>query len=278
MGEIDMAITTKKTPWEKEWIDLQKKEARFTHRRKEGPTSVLMQKLDKVVPKKLSGTLNAAFYKAFAVVFEKGTGIIEKTYNKEKKETDFKVNTYASEISDSRRAAKTFTKQAKSAKGLNLLISSVEGVGMGIAGSAIPDIPVFIAMVLKSVYEIALSYGYEYRSDEEKIFILRIIEAAMCDEDEFMQKDAALNSDIHGIVLNGDFIGEGDWNISKEDQMKRAAAALSAEMIYTKFVQGFFLVGMVGGIFDPIYVNRISDYAVLKYRRRFLEGKLNHEK
>ena len=175
MGEIDMAITTKKTPWEKEWIDLQKKEARFTHRRKEGPTSVLMQKLDKVVPKKLSGTLNAAFYKAFAVVFEKGTGIIEKTYNKEKKETDFKVNTYASEISDSRRAAKTFTKQAKSAKGLNLLISSVEGVGMGIAGSAIPDIPVFIAMVLKSVYEIALSYGYEYRSDEEKIFILKII-------------------------------------------------------------------------------------------------------
>ena len=100
----------------------------------------------------------------------------------------------------------------------------------------------------------------------------------MCDEDEFMQKDAALNSDIHGIVLNGDFIGEGDWNISKEEQMKRAAAALSAEMIYTKFVQGFFLVGMVGGIFDPIYVNRISDYAVLKYRRRFLEGKLNHEK
>lgn len=75
-------------------------------------------------------------------------------------------------------------------------------------------------MVLKSVYEIALSYGYEYRSDEEKIFILKIIEAAMCDEDEFMQKDAALNSDIHGIVLNGDFIGEGDWNISKEDQME----------------------------------------------------------
>ena len=51
-----MAITTKKTPWEKEWIDLQKKEAKFTHKRKEGPTSVLMQKLDKVVPKKLRGT------------------------------------------------------------------------------------------------------------------------------------------------------------------------------------------------------------------------------
>lgn len=273
-----MANGTKKTQWEKEWKDLLRKEAKFTQKRKEGPTSVLMQKLDRVVPKKLSGTLNAAFYKAFSIVFEKGTGIIEKTYNKEKKETDFKVNTYASEISDSRRAAKVFTKQAKSAKGLNLLISSVEGIGMGIAGSAIPDIPVFIAMVLKSVYEIALSYGYEYRSDEEKIFILKIIETAMCDEEEFIHRDAALNEDIHNIVLNGDRIGEGDWSISKEEQMKTAAAALSEEMIYTKFVQGFFLVGMVGGVFDPIYVNRISDYAVLKYRRRFLEGKLSEGK
>ncbi len=272
-----MAITTKKSPWEKEWADLEKKEAKFTQKRKEGPTSVLMKKLDKVVPKKLSETLNTAFYKAFALVFEKGTGIIEKTYNKEKKETEFKVNTYATEISDSRKAAKVFTKQAKSAKGLNLLISSVEGIGMGLVGSAIPDIPVFIAMVLKSVYEIALSYGYEYRSDEEKIFILKIIEIAMCDEEEFVSRNEAFNCDIRNIVGSGDFIDEGDWNVTKEEQMKQAAAALSEEMIYTKFVQGFFLVGMVGGVFDPIYVNRISDYAVLKYRRRFLEGKLKNE-
>ena len=272
-----MAIMTKKSPWEKEWADLEKKEAKFTQKRKEGPTSVLMQKLDKLAPKKLSETLNAAFCKAFELVFEKGTGIIEKTYNKEKKETSFKVNTYAAKISDSRKAVKAFTKQAKSAKGLNLLISGVEGVGMGLVGSAIPDIPVFIAMVLKSVYEIALSYGYEYHSDEEKIFILKIIEVAMCDEEEFVSRNEAFNCDIQNIVQSGDFIGEGDWNIAKEEQMKLAATSLSEEMLYTKFVQGFFLIGMAGGIFDPIYVNRISDYAVLKYRRRFLEGKLKNE-
>ena len=184
------------------------------------------------------------------------------------------MNTYASELTENRKTAKEFTRQAKSAKGVNLLISSVEGIGMGLVGSAIPDIPVFIAMVLKSVYEIALSYGYEYRTDAEKIFILKIIETAMCDEEEFLFRDAALNEDIHNIVLAGDSIGDGDWTISKEEQMKAAAAALSEEMIYTKFVQGFFVVGLVGGIFDPVYVNRISDYAVLKYRRRFLEGKL----
>lgn len=272
---MDMAIFERKSAWEKEWQDLLKKEAKFTAKRKEGPTSVLMKKLDRLVPEKLSGTLNVAFFKAFELIFEKGTGIIEKTYNKEKRETDFKVNTYASELSDKRSAAKAFTKQARSTKGVNLLISGVEGIGMGLVGSGIPDIPVFIAMVLKSVYEIALSYGYRYDSDAERIFILKLIENAMCDDEEFVKRDRALNDEIHNIALNGDNIGEEFWTIGKDEQMRTSAAALSEEMIYTKFVQGFFVVGLVGGIFDPVYVNRISDYAVLKYRRRFLEGKLS---
>lgn len=272
-GGTDMAIFERKSVWEKEWQDLLKKEGRFTAKRKEGPTSVLMKKLDRLVPEKLSGTLNAAFFKAFELIFEKGTGIIEKTYNKEKRETDFKVNSYASEISDKRSAAKAFTKQARSTKGVNLLISGVEGIGMGLVGSGIPDIPVFIAMVLKSVYEIALSYGYRYDSDAERIFILKLIEVAMCDDEEFIKRDRALNEYIHSIALNGDTIGEEFWTIGKDEQMRTSAGALSEEMIYTKFVQGFFVVGLVGGIFDPVYVNRISDYAVLKYRRRFLEGK-----
>jgi hypothetical protein len=41
-------------------------------------------------------------------------------------------------------------------------------------------------------------------------------------------------------------------------------------MIYTKFIQGFTILGVFGGIFDPVYVNRITNYAMLKYRRRFL--------
>ena len=34
------------------------------------------------------------------------------------------------------------------------------------------------------------------------------------------------------------------------------------------------IIGIAGGVFDPIYVNRISNYAVLKYRRRFLGSRL----
>ena len=77
-----MAFFHKKSPWEIEWADLMKREAKFEAKRKEGPTSVLVQKLDRFVPDKLTGTLNAAFLKAFEIIFEKGTGVIEKTYRR----------------------------------------------------------------------------------------------------------------------------------------------------------------------------------------------------
>lgn len=266
-----MGFGKRKSPWEKEWEDLQKKEKKFTEKRLSGPTCVIISKLDRFVPEKLSGTLNAAFYKGFEVIFDKGTGIIEKTYNKKKKEKNFQVNTYAAELSADKQSVRSFTKQARSAKKLNLLVSSVEGIGLGLVGAGIPDIPLFIAMVLKSVYEIALSYGYSYETEEEKVFILHLIQVAMMDGEEFVEADRRFNELIDQIVEDGDSM-EG-YRVNKTEQMKQTSAALSTQMIYTKFLQGQFVVGIAGGIFDPIYVSRISDYAVLKYRRRFLRSK-----
>lgn len=267
-----MSAFSKKTAWDKEWNNLIKKEAKFIASRKEGPTSALIGKLDKVVPDKLSNTLDAAFSKGFALIFEKGTGVIEKTYNKEKKQTDFMVNTYATELKADKQSVRSFTKQAKSAKSTNLLVSSLEGIGLGLVGAGIPDIPLFVAMVLKSVYEISLSYGYNYESDAEKVFILKVIETAMYDEDEFVKKNDELNELIDIVVADGDNLD--NFNVNKEVQIDLTAKALSKEMLYTKFLQGQFLIGIAGGIFDPIYVNRISNYAVLKYKRRFLKSKI----
>lgn len=263
-----MALFNKKSPWEREWDDLLKKESKFAEKRQAGPTSVLINKLDRFVPEKLSGTLNAAFFKGFEMIFEKGTGVIEKTYNKQQKEKDFQINTYAAELGADRKSVRKFTKQAKSAKATNLLVSTVEGVGLGLVGAGIPDIPLFIAMLLKSVYEIALSYGYRYDTEGEKVFILRMIQVAMLDDEAFLEANMEFNDLIDQIVADGDSL-EG-YRVDKTAQMRATSEALSAEMMYTKFLQGTMIIGMAGGIFDPIYINRISDYAVLKYRRRFL--------
>ena len=128
-------------------------------------------------------------------------------------------------------------------------------------------------MVLKSVYEIALSYGYDYQTDEEKVFILEVIEVSMYDEEEFVEANDELNELIDQIVADGDTLD--GYEVDKEAQIKMTARALSREMLYTKFLQGQLIIGIAGGIFDPVYVNRISTYAVLKYRRRFLRNKVS---
>ena len=269
-------MARKKTPFKKEWFVLLKDEEKYKGRRKDGPTSLLLMKLDRIIPKKLSGALNKAFSKAFDLIFEKGTWLIERTYNKKGKEVQFKVSTYENDLANNRKTAKKFRRTAQKDKIINILISLLEGIVMGIFGLAMPDIPIFVGMVLKSVYEVALNYGYDYHDDNEKIFILKIIEVSMMDDLDFEENDKELNSAIDYLAINGDKIESFD--ITKKGQIEATSHALAKEMLYTKFLQQIMVIGLFGGLFDPAYVNRISTYAELKYRRRFLGKKTNEEK
>lgn len=80
-----MSLFNKKSPWDKDWRDLEKREEKFIARRMEGPTFALINKLDRFIPKKLSGTLDAAFAKGFALIFEKGTGTSKKHITRKRK-------------------------------------------------------------------------------------------------------------------------------------------------------------------------------------------------
>lgn len=169
----------KKSPLDQEWEKLKKKELKFLQAREQKKDSVLNQMLAEKVPVKLQGTLDKAFAKAFGLIFEKGTGVIEKTYKKENLQKDFKINEYANEIRQSKKSLMTFGKRAEGSGRVNLMVSGAAGVGMGLLGIGIPDIPLFTAIVLKSIYEIALNYGYEYESEGERRFILMLIQGAV---------------------------------------------------------------------------------------------------
>ena len=71
---------------ERELSRLYKQERSFLEKRMEKKDSALNRLLAEKVPEKLQGTLDAAFAKAFALVFEKGTAVIEKSVNREEKE------------------------------------------------------------------------------------------------------------------------------------------------------------------------------------------------
>lgn len=257
----------RKTPWEKEWELLQKREIKFLEKRETKKDSILNQKLEEVVPEKLQETLNSAFAKAFALVFEKGTGVIEKTYNREKLEKDYQINRYMEEVRKNRKSLKTFSKKAGQSGQKNLLVSGVSGIGLGVLGIGIPDIPLFLGMVLKSIYEVALNYGYRYDTEEERYFILLLIEGAVSYGDDMQRLNWEADAYMEQGFLPADY--------SQNRQIERASAFLSKELLYMKFLQGIPLVGAVGGIYDAVYMKRILEYAGLKYKKRFLMDKKN---
>lgn len=264
-----MALLKMRTPVEREWEKLLKQEEKYAISRFEKKESKLDQFLEEKVPPKLQETLDGAFAKAFEVIFEKGTGVIEKTYNKENLETQYDINRFSDDVSGTRKTLKSFSKNAKKSGRFNMAFSSASGIGLGFLGIGLPDIVLFTGTLLKSVYEIALNYGYNYELESEKKFILDIITGATKYGEEFKMMNHLVNLDIEeGVVDNDELIS---------DKIKLAAKGLSGELLYMKFLQGIPVVGAVGGIYNGVYIKNITKYAELKYRRRFYYEKLTRE-
>ena len=254
----------KRPPWQKEWHKLLKREIELTEKKNLKKESRLSTLLAQKAPPTLQEKLDKAFAKAFTLVFEKGTGFIEKTYSRQKLQDNFEINSYTHKVKQNRKSLKAFSKNANKSGTGNLLFSGVSGVGLGVLGIGIPDIVLSVAVMLKAVYQISLSYGYDYRSEKEKLFILSVIRASLSGE-EFSRH----NYDVDSYIVNGCT----DTPLSLEESIQQTAAILSRELLYMKFLQGIPLVGAVGGAYDFIYTKQVLDYAKIKYHKRFLLDK-----
>lgn len=251
----------KQSPLQKEWLKLEKQEQTYLQKRMEKTDSKINQFLAKKVPENLQNTLDTAFSKAFYLVFEKGTGIIEKTYKKEELQKTYQINEYAAQLRGNRKSLKVFSQKASGSGNVNLLLSGVSGIGLGVLGIGIPDIVLFTGLMLKSIYEIALHYGFDYQTEEEKHFILLLIQGALSYGTD-LQK---INEELNIYIQNGSY----HQALHLDENINNSAACLSKELLYMKFLQGIPLVGAAGGAYDAIYMKQIIKYAEMKYRRRF---------
>lgn len=83
----------KRVAIEKEYIALLKKEEQFNQKALKAQSPHWKAELEKKVPEKVYHSLEVAFTKAFSVVFTKGVGVIEKTYNRENLEATYSFRT-----------------------------------------------------------------------------------------------------------------------------------------------------------------------------------------
>lgn len=223
--------------------------------------------MNEKIPEKLKVTLDKAFYNGFKLVLSKGVKYIEKLYDKEQIKLEHDIKNYAVEKSTTKKNIKKIDAVSKKSIFLNTAISTVEGGGLGLLGIGLPDIPLFITMILKTIYEISLSYGFNYETQEEQIYILNLICGALTkgnDKLEYNEKLENLAEDI----ANGKEI-----TLNLEEEISNTSKILSKAMLTSKFIQGLPLVGVIGGISNFKVISNISDFSKLKYKKRYLSMK-----
>lgn len=234
----------------------------------QGKVLPFMDKLQGKIPPKLISTLDTAFYKSFQLVFEKGNTYIEKTYNKDKYQLEFDLNNYAVDKYTSKKYIHKLDTKSNQSKTLNISLTAVEGTVLGLFGIGLPDIPLFIAVIIRTIDEIALSYGYDYSTDGEKAYMMLIICAAMTKGE--VQKDFDFKVDELGRNLET----KVEFTVNVVDEMKKTARILSESLLTAKFIQGLPVVGVIGGVVNTYIVAKIGKYAGLKYKKRYLSEKI----
>lgn len=243
---------------------LNKKENKFIKSKVE-PIS---DKIEEKIPQKLKDTLENAFYNGFKLVLEKGSKYIEKLYDKDKIQLEHDVNNYSLDKKVTRKSINLMDSQGKKSKLINSTISTIEGAGLGALGIGLPDIPLFIAMILKTIYEITLSYGFDYESEAEKIYILNLINVALTNGEEKIICNEELNEIEHKI--------DSDMKISKDLnlELRNTSQVLSENLLMAKFIQGLPIIGVLGSITNYRVINKVSKYARIRYKRRYLNKKI----
>lgn len=242
----------------KERLAIEKQEKKLEQAALTAKPPAWKTELESHIPEKVYAGLESAFCKGFGLVFAQGQTIIEKGYNKEDLQADFAV-----QRKGSRKELKKVHKGAKQSNLVNMAVTTAEGIGLGALGIGIPDIVLFLGTLLKGVYETALNYGFDYESRQEQLLILKMMETALSRGEDWSHRNAAVDA----------LLAPENIEITEDDfrrQVNATASVFAADMLLLKFIQGVPLVGIVGGVSNLMYYNKVMKYVQLKYRKRYL--------
>jgi len=221
--------------------------------------------VETLIPEKIYINLRAAFATAFNIIFEKGVDVIEKTYSKERLLSDFENRDSTVDNVRTRRELRKFRSNVSSSKRWKSIVTTAEGIGLGALGIGLPDIVLFIGFLLQSIYEVALRYGYDYNKPEERLLILKMMSASISKQDKWLKADLEVEEMIRNPI-------EPDYD-AVQTQIGVTADDFALDMLVLKFIQGLPVVGVVGGLSNPLYYNKIMEYVRLKYHKRYLLNK-----
>lgn len=114
MGILQMASGKKwESGLEAELRKLQKRELRKMKQAKKERSNGLLLRVEEKIPHKVLSGLKKAFRKVFFLVFSKGAGVIEKTFDKDALQKDYAVRNYAVDLKGGKKEIRQFGKDIK---------------------------------------------------------------------------------------------------------------------------------------------------------------------
>ena len=220
------------------------------------------EKVYEKVPEGLSQTLEKAFAQAFSLVFLKGTKILEKTFQKEMMLKEYQLADELVCEQQDRKSIKVLERTQKKENFINHAATTATGLGLGVLGLGIPDIPILVSTILRGIYEVAISYGFTYDTVEEQIFILRLIKAALVNQEDRKQAYEEVTQALT-------YSSENDEALVREE-IVLTSKALADALLVEKFVQGIPIVGVVGGFVNHNVYRKILFLVKLQYKKRYI--------
>lgn len=159
-----------------------------------------------------------------------------------------------------------------------------EGAAVGAGGifSLVADIPALFTMTFRQIQEIALCYGYDIDSDEEKEYIMQILRVgSTCDikaKAEFvicMKQVEEVLIKVTWKKMSESLAKQEISKLSLLAAIRNFAKSLGIQLTKRKALQMVPVVGaLVGASFNYAFMNDAGRAAYMSYRRRKLDEKI----
>ncbi|MDO4923610.1 MAG: EcsC family protein [Peptococcaceae bacterium] len=227
-------------------------------------TATWRDNLEEKIPDKLEETLRKAFVGAFKAVFRGGKTLIDKTYDSEALEAEHRA--MLDDIAE--KGDRSLLKKLRRSGGKRHLkamgVATTEGVGLGLLGIGIPDVPILIANLIRLCTMSAKSHGVDVDCEAEQLYMLLLIELVA----EPTEAREAVNEKLNQLSKAIDQGEHVHMNLS--EQMTKTAEALATAMLFSHFVMGLPIIGVAGGLYNTVIVSQLHQLAEIKYQMRLL--------
>lgn len=178
----------------------------------------------------------------------------------------------------------------------NTRVATVSGAGTGLVGwpGLIADLPALFALSTRSIYQIALSYGYDLNGEDstpdakayEMEYMMRVFKIATASDKVQKQRalgelkdfEAGRHSEVYGTVA-------GDYTAK---QISKGATSYLSRIIIKEIIERTIakkaaaLIPGLGAVFSAgfnyVYLKDVGEAAFMIYRERFLLDKKGRQR